>query len=69
MLYETRHPKQVAKDLLAEGCTIEDYEVVQNRRKERLKRWQEHKVQVLLDKEMELITYGEEVLKHLREIH
>lgn len=58
-------PEQTAKELIEMKVPIAEYEKVQSRRKERLKYWQEHGIQVLIDKEKELVEFGEEVLSLL----
>jgi hypothetical protein len=61
-------PEQSAKELIAMNFPIEKYEQLQSRRRERLKYWQEQGVQVLIEKETELVEYGEKVLKLLKEV-
>jgi len=55
-------PEQTAKELIKINFPIEKYEELQSRRKTRLKYWQEQGFQVLIDKETELVEFGEKVL-------
>lgn len=66
MLISNKTPEQTAKDLIEENVSIETYESVQNRRLERLKLWKERNVQPLIEKETELVEFGEKVLAILK---
>jgi hypothetical protein len=62
-------PEQSAKELIEMKFSVERYEQLQFRRKERLKYWQEHGVQVLIEKETELVEYGEKVLSLMKKVY
>jgi len=61
-----RNPEEAAKDIIEEGYTIEQYERVQARRRERLAIWEERGVEAIVVKERELIAFGEAVLAIMR---
>lgn len=61
-----KSPVTTAKELLAYGCTIEEYERLQSRRRERLELWKEKNVTALIGEEEKLIAFGEEVLKFMK---
>lgn len=64
---ETNSPEVIAKELIDNGCTIEQYELVQSRRIERLAFWKEKNLTELISKEEKLIALGEEVLKSMKQ--
>lgn len=61
-----RTAAETARSLIECNVSIETYQEVQDRRKERLALWEERKVSVLIEKEKELIAFGEEVLKLMK---
>lgn len=65
---ERKSPVTTAKELLAYGYTVEQYESIQSRRKERLIIWKESKNLVLISNEEKLIAFGEEVLNFMKKI-
>jgi hypothetical protein len=65
----TRTAKEAAKQLVDEGFPIQQYEDLQERRRERLALFQERGVTVLIEKEQELIAFGEEVLTLMRKAY
>ena len=70
MILPDRDPAEIVKNLIQEGCTVEDYQKVQDRRKERLAIWEtRHKVQPLIENEKKLIALGEKVLTLLKEAY
>lgn len=62
-------PEQTAKELIKMKFPISEYEKLQSRRNERLKCWQEHAIQKLIDGEKELIEFGEKVLSLMKEAY
>lgn len=62
-------PQESAKELIAINFPIEKYEQLQSRRNARLKYWKEQGIQVLIEKETELVKYGEKVLSLLKEAY
>jgi hypothetical protein len=60
-------PKQAAKMLFSEGWTAEEYaNGVQAHRLKRMETWKLHHIKALLEKETELILYGERVIEELK---
>ena len=68
-MLQDKTPEQVAAELVRDNFPITQYEKVQNRRKERLAFWCMQKVQPLIDKEKELVAFGERVLQLMREAY
>lgn len=62
-------PEQTAKELIEINFPIEKYEELQSRRNTRLMYWKEHGIQALIDKESELIKFGEKVLTLMKEAY
>ncbi len=62
-------PEETAKILVAEGFPVERYEEVQAHRRTRLRTFEEHNVMTLIKAEEELIAFGEEVLRLMREAY
>lgn len=61
--------KEAAKQLIKENFSIEQYELIQKRRLERLDFWKSRNVLPLIKKEEELVKFGEEVLFLLKEAY
>jgi hypothetical protein len=61
-----RTPEETAIALIESNVSIETYQELQDRRKDRLRLWKERKIDVLIKNEKELIAYGEEVLKFMK---
>lgn len=59
-------PEETAADLKARNFPVEQYEEIQERRNYRLQFWKEKGIQALIDKEQELVNFGEKVLSLLR---
>lgn len=59
--------KETAQRLIEMKFTAAHYEDVQKRRRERLETFRQHKVTVLVEGESELIKFGEDVLRLLKE--
>lgn len=64
-----RTPEEAAKRLVEEKFPIEEYEKVQARRRERLEIFQRHEVAYLIEKEKELIEFGEKVLELMKKAY
>lgn len=65
-----RTPEQVAKELKEIDFSPERYEnEVQARRLTRLAFWKERKIQALIDREQELVDYGNLVLEEMRKLN
>lgn len=58
-------PKQVARELMKENFPISQYENIQQSRVNRLKKFKEIGIPVLISEAEKLISFGEEVLKIL----
>jgi DNA-directed RNA polymerase subunit RPC12/RpoP len=63
-----KSPKQIAKSLVSDNFPIENYELLQEERKIRLKFWESWKIYTLVKNEKELIKFGEEVLREMRKL-
>lgn len=62
-----RTPQEAAKDLIEDNFPIEKYQELQDHRKNRLVRFKEYGIEVLIKTEEQLIEHGEKVLKLLKE--
>ncbi len=60
-------PAELAEELLNENVSLEHYQEIQDRRKERLTLWKARNIQALIKAEQELVDYGEEVIKFMKE--
>jgi hypothetical protein len=65
----TRTPQEAAKQLTDQEFPIGDYEHLQMTRKTRLKFFEERGIKVLIEKEKEIIAFGEEVLAGMKAIY
>lgn len=63
----SRTPENAARYLIEEEFTIEQYQEIQDRRKERLAFWKSRDLDALIKTETALIEFGEKVLKLLKE--
>jgi len=63
-----KSPKQIAKSLVRDNFPIENYELLQEERKKRLKFWESRKIYTLVQNEKELIKFGEEVLMEMKKL-
>ena len=61
--------KAAAKFLFESGLTIGEYEELQMHRKERLDLWLDRRIEVIAKGEMQLITYGDEILVELKKLY
>ena len=61
--------KAAAKFLFENGLTIEEYEELQRHRKERLDLWLDKRIEVIAKGEMQLINYGDEILGELKKLY
>lgn len=61
--------EDTAKTLIETEVSIDTYQLVQNRRLERLKVWEDKGIKYIADKERELIAHGEKVLELLKQHH
>lgn len=66
-LSNKKSPQEIAKELIEANVTIEKYEELQKRRRERLETWNSHGVKDLIEREQQLIDLGEKVLACMRE--
>jgi len=67
-LLSPKNPLKTAKLLVKDGFPIQKYIDLQERRKERLKRWNDAKIEVLIKTEQELINYGDQVIAHMNKL-
>lgn len=59
-------PEEVAANLKNSNFSLELYEEIQQRRLYRLQFWKDRKIQSLVDREQELVDFGEKVLSLLK---
>ncbi len=66
MELEKKDPEQTAIELVDNNVTIETYQKVQNRRKERLAFWKERNLNPMLKNEQGMVDFGEMVLIEMK---
>lgn len=66
---KTEAVSDIANFLFNSGLTIQEYEDLQNRRKERLNLWLDRRIEYVAKSEMELIAKGEEILIELKKLY
>lgn len=60
--------REAAKYLVNEGIPVEEYQKLQDKRRESLALFQERRIKILISEESKLIEYGEMVLKHMKRL-
>jgi hypothetical protein len=61
-------PIKTAKILIKDKFPIEKYEALQEHRRERLKTFEKHKIDILIKEAKKLIAYGDKVLKEMKKV-